>query len=189
MSGDELLIQGMVADDQEAFGTLFERYHALLFKTMLYKSGNHELASDLAQEAFLKVWLKRRRLMPKLAFFPLLAKIGHNLLQDHYKHMAVRARHEDHIRECSQKVVGDPERALARTQLQEKIAETVVTRLAERCREIFVLSRGGGLKNQEIADLLSISKKTVENQLHHALKVIRKRVRDYLQECCCFASY
>ncbi|RAI97668.1 RNA polymerase sigma-70 factor (ECF subfamily) [Chitinophaga skermanii] len=47
--------------------------------------------------------------------------------------------------------------------------------MPEKCREIFLLSRDGQLSNQQIADLLGISIKTVEAQKTIALKRIRMK--------------
>jgi RNA polymerase sigma-70 factor (ECF subfamily) len=53
--------------------------------------------------------------------------------------------------------------------------------LPERCREIFRMSRVDGLKNDEIATKLSISKRTVETQISKALKVLKKELAAYLK--------
>ena len=62
----------------------------------------------------------------------------------------------------------------------EKIIERTLSALPVRCREVFILSRIEGKKNQEVADLLSISVKAVEAQITKALKIFRLALRDYL---------
>ena len=52
--------------------------------------------------------------------------------------------------------------------------------LPERCQQVFVLSRYEGKTYREIADLLSISPKTVENQISKALTILREALKDYL---------
>jgi RNA polymerase sigma-70 factor (ECF subfamily) len=49
--------------------------------------------------------------------------------------------------------------------------------LPQRCREIFLMSRKDQLNNDEIASRLSISKRTVENQLTTALKHLRVELK------------
>lgn len=49
-----------------------------------------------------------------------------------------------------------------------------------RCREIFIMNRVNGLSNQQIAETLGLSKRTVELQISSALKVLRSAMRDYL---------
>jgi RNA polymerase sigma-70 factor (ECF subfamily) len=50
--------------------------------------------------------------------------------------------------------------------------------LPKRCREIFKLSRMDNLTNDEIAQQLGISKRTVENQITHALKFLRSLLKN-----------
>ena len=64
--------------------------------------------------------------------------------------------------------------------LEEKIQRIVNYNLPEKCREIFILSRVNGLPNQDIAELLNISRRTVENQLYRALKILRSKLSNYL---------
>lgn len=64
--------------------------------------------------------------------------------------------------------------------LKNEINNIVTDQLPPKCSAIFILSRIDGKSNQEIASLLNISKKTVENQLYHALKIFRKNILKYL---------
>ena len=59
----------------------------------------------------------------------------------------------------------------------ERITENTIEEL---CKSIFKLSRINGLKNQEIADKLDISVRTVETQIYRALKILKSRLKDYL---------
>ena len=67
----------------------------------------------------------------------------------------------------------------AESELETLISESM-EKLPPRCREIFVLSRFNGLKNQEIAEKLNISKRTVELQISNALKLLRSDLKPYL---------
>ena len=58
------------------FQVLFEKYHPMLYRTLLYQTRDERLAQDVAQETFLKVWVNRDRLKPGLPFFPLPAQGG-----------------------------------------------------------------------------------------------------------------
>jgi RNA polymerase sigma factor (sigma-70 family) len=86
----------------------------------------------------------------------------------------------------------DPERALEASSLEEELSRNVgklpercravfllsriIGRLPERCRAVFLLCRIEGRPNLEIARMLGISVRTVEHQINHVLKVIRKRL-------------
>ncbi|MDJ0838540.1 MAG: sigma-70 family RNA polymerase sigma factor [Acidobacteriota bacterium] len=181
MTADERdLVTRLKHGDNHALQVLFERYHPLLYKTIYYRAGDDQLSQDLVQETFLKIWARRSGLKPDLPFFPLLAKISRNLLQDHFKHQQVRGRHRETVRLVTEREVTGPDDDLKQKMLETKIREVVTSKMPARCREVFSLSRGGGLKNAQIAELMGISKKTVENQLNLALKTLRKHLRDYL---------
>lgn len=62
----------------------------------------------------------------------------------------------------------------------EQIMENTIEELPDQCKSIFKLSRINGLKNQEIADKLDISVRTVETQIYRALKILKSRLKDYL---------
>ena len=62
----------------------------------------------------------------------------------------------------------------------ETLFNKSLTKLPERCREVFELSRLHGLKNREIAAKLNLSEKTVENQITKALHILKEELKDYL---------
>jgi RNA polymerase sigma-70 factor (ECF subfamily) len=65
------------------------------------------------------------------------------------------------------------------TELEARIFN-VVESLPKQCRRIFEMSRYEGVTNQEIADKLSLSKRTVETQIRKALKTLRNQLRDHV---------
>ena len=62
----------------------------------------------------------------------------------------------------------------------EELPDLYKRQLPDQCKSIFKLSRINGLKNQEIADKLDISVRTVETQIYRALKILKSRLKDYL---------
>ena len=65
--------------------------------------------------------------------------------------------------------------------IQEKMSDIITKHLSEKCRMVFLLSRFEGKSHQEIAELLGISVRTVENHVGHALNVLRRRLRGYVE--------
>ena len=58
--------------------------------------------------------------------------------------------------------------------------EEATNNLPEQCRKIFSMSRNDGLKYHEIANVLELSPKTIENQMGKALRIMKEALRDYL---------
>jgi len=177
---DTILITKIKQSDRNAFKTLFTRYQADLFKYIYYKTLDYSLSEDFVQETFIKVWMKRISLNPDQSVFSYLAAISSNLIRDHFKHLKVREKHQESEKEISTPFHDNPEEVMDYRILREKIHSIVNKHLSDTCRTIFYLSRIEGRSNPEIAGLLKITKKKVENQLYIALKTIRKKLKNPL---------
>jgi RNA polymerase sigma-70 factor (ECF subfamily) len=163
----------------EAFRILFERYQPLLFRHLLFQTRQADAAHDIVQETFIRVWDHRRKLDPRLSFPAYIMRISGNLVRDDFRRRKRRERLEAEIPVPGGSEGEDPSRALETTILEEELS-VAIERLPDKCRTVFLLSRIEGKPNREIATMLGISVRTVEHQINHALKVIRKRLRRHL---------
>tara|TARA_A100001037_G_C15151313_1_gene639423 strand:+ start:3539 stop:4084 length:546 start_codon:yes stop_codon:yes gene_type:complete len=177
---EKILLQRVKNSDKVAFNQLFSDFHDTLFRFVVYRVQDADLAEDITQETFLRVWRARDSIQPKKSFFSLIARISTNLCYDHFRHLEVRHRHEDSIPEFGKSHFDDPEAVSHANILQEKIQKIVNEKLPDKCRNIFILSRIEGKSNPEIAELLDLSVRTVENQIYRALKVLKNNLKNYL---------
>jgi len=69
----------------------------------------------------------------------------------------------------------NPEQEIISRDLQQYIQQ-IVNRLPERCRQVYQLSREEMKTHKEIARLMGISEKTVENQITKALRIIKTQL-------------
>ena len=95
------------------------------------------------------------------------------------RHEKIKQQHQSYtvsINEHSYESAGS---RLAVSELKQKIDDALEA-LPPGCRQVFRLSRMDGLSYKEIADLLEISVKTVENQMGKALKLMRIHLADFL---------
>ncbi len=162
--------------DQEAFKQIYLHYFPSVYKQIYYRAGNEELCRDIVQEAFIKCWNNRENLNTDHSLFAYIVTIGNNLLINHFKHQKVK---EGYREQAEKQELNSPPQADSDIQMKElkaKINSIVTRHLPKQCQTIFIMSRFDEKSNDEIADILKISKKTVENQLYNALKVIRKKL-------------
>ncbi len=174
------LLTDVKNSDKNALQQLFNQYHDTLYHFIVYRVHDDDLAQDIVQDTFLRVWNNREKLDPSKSFFSLIAKIGTNLCYDHFRHQEVRIRHKDTIPKPEQSHYDDPQGSHELNELQDEINRVVNEHLPEKCRDIFILSRIEGLANQDIANILNLSRRTVENQLYRALKILKKNLKNYL---------
>ena len=181
MSFDEkTLIRNVKNSKKNSFQKLFYQFHDQLFRFVIYRIQDPDIAKDITQETFLRVWDKRKSLQPEKSFFSLLARISTNLCYDHFRYTEVRLRNKDRIPEYGRSHFDNPEEVVQAQAIEKIIRKLVNEKLPQRCRTIFILSRIEGLSNQEISIKLGLSIRTVENQIYRALKILKKHMQKYL---------
>jgi RNA polymerase sigma-70 factor (ECF subfamily) len=174
------LIRRVQAGDIGAFRELFDHFQPIVFRRILFQTRDTDVAHDIVQETFVRIWERRGTLRPDLRFLALALRIGGNLALDAARHRQMRERVRDRIPPPALSEGDDPGEALKLSALQEKLRAVLNEELPERCRTIFLLSRFERLSNREIAAFLGLSEKTVENQITNALKVLRKKLAGFL---------
>jgi RNA polymerase sigma-70 factor (ECF subfamily) len=172
---DAQLLEQVKGSDMEAFRRLFERYQPILFRQVFFQTSETDQAHDIVQQTFISVWEHRRSIRSHLSFLAYILRISRNLIYDAVKHQKIRDRIDVTLPPPAKSELDDPAEALHLAVLQEKIT-SVINDLPRKCREIFLLSRFEGKTNQEIADSLQLSVRTVEHQISNALKVLRKHL-------------
>jgi len=174
---EKILIENVRYSDKDSFKKLYLQYHPVLFRFVVSRVHDKDLAEDIVQDTFIRVWRIRRSLASDKSFFSLIAKISSNLSKDYFKHEAVRSRHQEDITELYGQQSDTLEKSLETVFMQENILNIVHRYLPLKQRTIFLLNRIEGKTNQEIAEILGISLRTVENQLYRALKTLRKKIK------------
>ncbi len=176
---DQLSLRIKLGDEQ-AFELLFRKYYVRLCG-FANKFLNHpEESREVVQEVFTKIWEGREDLDPEESLNAYLFKITQNISINKLRRMQVESKYieiyklvyVDH-RDFS------PHESLLAHELNESIT-TAVGKIPAKCRRIFELSRGEGLKYSEIASTLHISVKTVEGHMSKALQILRFELKDYL---------
>ena len=165
-SQERLLMERTAEGDRSAFRQLFDNYYPVVFGFMKSLLQVKEDASDVAQEVFIKLWLMRSALpdITSLRFY--LYRMSLNQTINFIKKSNVRSILTDIPYD---QMVED---AIDMKDKEAFIA-AVVSRMPEQRRKIFIMSRLEHRTNDEIATLLHIKKKTVENHLNLALKELR----------------
>jgi len=176
---EKVLIVRLKNGDQTAFELLFHFYYpGLVVYSSQFTTDKNE-AEEIVQDFFVRFWQKHQQLIPsdslKNYFFSSVKNSSLNFL----KHKKIEERYIKEMGELSNHhLVYEPDLYID-SELQEKIKHGI-NNLPEKCQEIFIMSRIRGMKNDEIAAELNLSKRTVETQITKALKVLRVELKDYI---------
>lgn len=159
----------------QEFKKLFDLHFASVRSYLFFRSGNTEMATDIAQETFLKIWEKRNMVHPEKVK-GLLFKIAGDLYVSHYRK---EKRSFDFFANYELKeVVESPEEQMAFAQLKEKYRRAL-SGMPEKHRTVFLLSRVDGLTYVEIGERVGISVKAVEKRMKNALDYLRVNLKTH----------
>ena len=159
------------------FKQLFDRHFDDLRTFIFYRCGNLDMAQDMAQDVFMKVWEKRENLNNQ-NLKSLLFKMGNDLVISNYRKEAVR----NDFAQCAtaqgamtQDACQSPEDDMIYQELVAAYAKALEL-MPEANRTVFLMSRNEELKYHEIAERLGISIKTVEKRMSAALQYLRTKL-------------
>jgi len=171
---DYELVKSLKRGDLFAFDKLFSKYSKKLYYFAKGYLGSKEDAEGLIQEVFLMVWNKRKELKENLSFNAFLYTVTYNAIRKYFRKKAREKKYLDRFLVDYDGKYNKTVTDIEYNNLLE-LANEAIEKLPEKRKLIFQLSRHKGLSNIEIAKRLDISKKTVENQIHSALKFLREQ--------------
>ena len=159
--------------NKRVFEEVYYKYHERFYFYVLKRTASEELAEEVVQMNFIKIWEKRTSLSEDFPIEVQIARVSLFTLIDMLRKKAAERKVLTIIKQNADAAINhDP---VVGKQLIQKVTETIEN-LPPECRKVFILSREEGLTYLEISNRLSISPKTVENQISKALKAVRKAV-------------
>jgi RNA polymerase sigma-70 factor (ECF subfamily) len=159
---------------KEEFKILFDNYFDDVRRFVLYRSGNEELATDIAQETFLKIWEKQISIDHKTVK-GLLFKIASDLFISQYRKDKVAFNFFNTFQPKQKSHT--PEDELNFQELK-KAYEAALKSMPEKQRTVFLMNRIDERKYQEIADELGLSVKAIEKRMSQALAHLKTCLKD-----------
>lgn len=160
--------------NKSEFRQLFQDKFEALKLFVYYKCGDEGLASDIAQDVFLKIWEDRETIC-KSTVVPLLYTMANNLFISEYRRNKLAFQLQ--LRNKSTGHIGfTAEETLVYHETKKRYEQTLA-RMPDDVREVFLMSRIEDLKYREIAVRLQISIKTVEKRMNKALALLRQELK------------
>jgi RNA polymerase sigma-70 factor, ECF subfamily len=177
---DRQLLDGLRRGDQAAFDTIFRAHYAQLVGFAQSMLRERALAEEIIQDVMLELWRRRESLELQESIRTYLFQAARNRSLNHIRHARVEERAEPYVRD-DEAVEARADADAIEGEIEDAVRAAVAS-LPARCREVFELSRGQGLKYSEIATTMGISVKTVETQMGKALQILRGRLAPWLPQ-------
>lgn len=167
---DIQLIDRLKQDDEVALSRIYEKYWQPLYLAAYHVIKDKQICEDIIQELFIKLWNKRQSIEITVS---LKAYLYASIRYEVYRQIHtgnVRGDIYDNLIERLHTPACDD--TIEYKELIDRVS-IIVDKLPQKCREVYKLSREENLSHKQIASMLNISAKTVENHLTKALRLLR----------------
>ena len=165
---------------ENTFKSDFELFYKQNYEGMLRLANFYlkdaEGAHEVVQEVFINLWntvQEHNNSLNKAYAFTSVKNRSLNYLRDKKKSYSFDDEGVDEISDQA----SNPIELLEYNHLKSIINQAIID-LPERCKLIFLLKRREGMSHKQIALLLDIAEKTIENQMTKALRLIRKKIEE-----------
>jgi len=177
LKSDEELFHCLQEGDAAALKLLFKKYYSTLCHFAFAFVKSTDLAQEAVSDVFLHIWLRKKDIQIRTNLKTYIYTAVRNRCIQYLRHRGSRF-FEDMETAGTDHMISDlnADRLVSFEELKDDI-EALLRHLPEKRQIIFRMNRLDGLSYQEIADILSISVHTVQNQMTAAVKFIAQRHR------------
>jgi len=178
-NSEDRFVHGLKNGDEKVFEELFKTYYAPLCEYCLRYVSDADMAEEIVQDLFFKMWVKREELNINVSIKAYIFTSLRNHALNYISRLKIQDRYNQFIVVRSKNDVEHPVDVLEEKDM-ERIMKQAIAMLPEKRREIFEMSRFEDMKYWEIAEKLNVSVKTVESQMSKALEHMRKVLSKFL---------
>jgi RNA polymerase sigma-70 factor, ECF subfamily len=171
---DEDLFALVQQNNAKALETLIERYSVVICEFVHRIVKSPETAEELASDTFVKLWLNRHQINLQLSLKAYLYTIAKNLALDFLQKKRIQTSPEENAYFTISDVNDEADKMLHYQEFEGHI-ERLLQEMPPQRQLIFRMNRLEGLKYKEIAEVLSISVHTVQNQMVEATKFMAQK--------------
>lgn len=168
-----------VANEKGFYETLFHSYYADLCKLSFNIIKDKDKAEDVVQEVYVQLWQRRQSVEFSYSIKSYLFKSVYNKSITEYHKIIKRPTIDIHEHTDAVQTSANSEQEVQLNDIKTALHQAIGT-MTDGCRTIFLMSREESLSYKEIADVLGISVKTVENQMGKALKHLRENLKEFI---------
>lgn len=173
-TGDDntLLLLQLKEGNSHAFSALYGMYSKMLLSNMLHMVKDQEVAKELLQDLFLKIWEKRAQIDIEKSFKSFLFTIAKNMVYDYLRKVALDKKLTKELIVSTIEAYSHTEELLG---FKEKNAclSQAIEMLSPQSRQVYQLCKIEGLSHKEISERLGISISTVNNHIVKSSKVVK----------------
>jgi RNA polymerase sigma-70 factor (ECF subfamily) len=172
---NDLLVQ-VSQGNEHAFRQLYDKYRNKIYSLGMHLTRSEILSEEIVQDVFMKVWEKRDQLQDINYLNAWLRTVARNTCSNYLRNLAMEKLVMNRYALQNNSEMPSPENDLTAKEY-EQIIEAAIRQLPPQQKKVYLLSRQGGKKQEEIANELNISIYTVKEYM----KLAQRSIRQYLE--------
>lgn len=173
MKGKEILVFKFIAGEEKAFNELYKSYREQIYKRVFGFVKSHEIAEEILQDVFVKVWINRSTLDPNKSFSAFIHTIAKNTVYDYLrKVVSDENKVSEFVKNLNLSEKPEVESRIAHQEIQYHL-NNILGKMPKRCREVYVLCKVEGRSHEEVSKILNISKSTINNQIIKGSRIVK----------------
>ncbi len=180
MGEERLLLQQLKDGSYDSFRVLYDRWVSRLFQFAFKLVKSEELAQDIVQDTFVKIWETHEKIDPEKSFKSFIFTIAYHRFINHFRTQLRQPLMGDYLDYTASLTSENTAEQHLSMEIFLKRLEEAKKKLTPRQRELFEMSREQDLSNAEIEERLGISNQAVRNRIAAAMRIIREEMKDYM---------
>lgn len=170
------LLERIANGDRQAFTTMFKHYHKYVYTAGRKLTHSSEMAEEVVQDIFLKIWLNREKLGDLQNFAAYLNRLVRNYSLNLLRQMAQHAKSVEILQRSE---VDESTLEVLNHRETLKILDEALQALSPQQRKAYELCHLDGMRYSEAASAMNVSAETVHTHMKQALRKIRVHFRRY----------
>lgn len=171
---EQLLLRQLREGDMVSYEILFHRYYSTFFAFVKGILKDEGAAEDIIQNVFMKIWIHREALVETMSIKNYIYVLSKREIFNH-----LRAKYNTSVVLTEDMITLEHSSVHEETRDYRELCEVVqnvIDAMPPKRKSVFCLSRFKSLTNQEIADKLGISIRTVEKHIELALRTFKEQL-------------
>ena len=177
-SNEKDLVKLLTEGDEVAFEKLYRLYGERLLAYLIKLLKSEDIACEVLQEVFIKVWHNRQHIDVKQSFRPYLFRIAENCAYDFFRKVARDKKLQEELIRNACKDYSPVEEDLL-TKEKSYLLQEAIDALPPKRREVFQLVKIEQRSYEEVSHMLHVSVSTVNDHIVKATKSIRENLERY----------
>lgn len=174
-SDECVVLARLCKGDERAFEQIYFHYSKQIYGRLIKLVKDEDIADELLQILFLKIWERRHQIDANQSFKAYLYRIAENLVYDYFRKVSRDKNMQASLKAISTELYTHIEEGILQKENQA-ILNQAIEHLPTQCKQVFIFCKLEGKSYNEISLIMGISVSTISNHMVKANRMLREHI-------------